>query len=272
MAKKVIILFLLGLLILPLISAMPPFQESSATNGFDIRLPQTDVIKVNQTIEIHTHIHNRSDGLLVTNSTANCTVHLYNSTGNHIVEQQMDFDSNGIDFELEVNGANFTDVGRYTGLIQCNNTAFGGFVSFGVDATLTGQELTKARATIFIGLLMLLGFLFVASLFGISILPSNNERDEEGNLLSISKLKFVKPILYIVAYMILMAMTFIGSNIAFSYLGSTLVANVLFDLYFIMMTLTLPMVSLWIAFIMIKLFQDNEMKKMIERGVDIEQI
>ena len=140
------------------------------------------------------------------------------------------------------------------------------------ELTTTGFELTEARAIIFIGLLGLLAFLFVVSIFGFSALPSGDTKDQEGMIIDINNLKYVRPVLLVVAWVLLMTMFFIGSNIGFAYLGSTLVANILFDIYKIMMILTLPFMVFWLVWIFVKIFQDGELKKILDRGVGSEQI
>ena len=103
-------------------------------------------------------------------------------------------------------------------------------------------------------------------------MPSKDARDEEGAILEVSNLKYLRTILFVVGWMLLMAMTFIGANIGFAYLGSTLVANILFDLYQIMMLLTLPMVVIWFLWIFVKIFRDKEMRNLIDRGGGIDVI
>ena len=140
------------------------------------------------------------------------------------------------------------------------------------ELTTTGFELTEARAIIFIGLLGLLAFLFVVSIFGFSALPSGDTKDQDGMIIDINNLKYIRPVLLVVAWVLLMTMFFIGSNIGFAYLGSTLVANILFDIYKIMMILTLPFMVFWLVWIFVKIFQDGELKKILDRGVGSEQI
>jgi len=140
------------------------------------------------------------------------------------------------------------------------------------ELTGTGFPFTVATSIIYVGLLFLLAFFFTITIGGISLLPSSDARDEEGAIIDINHLKYARPVLLVLGWMLLMSMLFIGANLGFAYLGSTLVANILFDLYQIMMLLTLPMVVTWFLWIFVRLFRDNEMRKIIERGGDIDQI
>ena len=59
--------------------------------------------------------------LLLTNATVDCFLHLYSPNGGgHLVEEMMGFSSNGVDFDLEVLGGNFTELGQYAILFYCN--------------------------------------------------------------------------------------------------------------------------------------------------------
>ena len=90
-------LFLLSSFFISLVSAQPPFQEASGAIGLDIRFPQVDVVKQNNDVNYHIHVYNKSNGLLVTNTTISCLVHLYDSTGDHVLISDMGFDENGVD-------------------------------------------------------------------------------------------------------------------------------------------------------------------------------
>ena len=139
MEKKIIFLFSL-LFFVSLVSAVSPFQTGSGEVGMDIKAPATENIMVGQSVQVHTHAWNKSNGLPLDDSTTQCFLHLYNTTGAHIIEQEMPWEGdNEFDWRLDVLGGNFSSAGRYGFIIQCNATTIGGFASGGVDATPTGR-------------------------------------------------------------------------------------------------------------------------------------
>lgn len=129
------------LFLISLVSAAPPFQQSVSSVGLDIRFPQVDTVKQFNDIEYNIHVYNKSDGMLVTNTTVTCHVHLYNSTGYHVYDSDMAFSSvYDEDFVLFIDGGNFSTIQRMSAITQCNSSSEGGFVSFGFDVTPTGEK------------------------------------------------------------------------------------------------------------------------------------
>lgn len=140
--------------------------------------------------------------------------------------------------------------------------------NYDFEITRTGFELNQARSLMFIGLLGLLIFLFIVNIGAISMLPSKDNYDEDGVLISINQMKYIRPVLWVVEWFLLIAIIFIGSNISLAYLGTTLIGNLLFKIYYMMMALSLPMFVLWFIFIFYNIFQDKKMKGYIERGFE----
>lgn len=276
MGKKVILLVLFLFLLFPLVNAQPPFAEEGAfTEGFFVEFTPIEIHKVNQTLQINAHVFNISNGVELDNATVICTISLFNQSGHHLIDSvNMTFETVGNDWEFVIDGPNFTTLGNYAYLTDCQDSVngLGGFVAVEFEMTGTAEILTEGRAIVIIGLLGLFAFLFVINIGGIALLPSKNDRDDEGKIIDINQLKHLRSVLFVFGWMLLIGMVFVGSNIAFAYLGSVLIANILFDIYKIMMILTLPMVVIWFLWIFVKIFQDRELKKIIERGVDQEQI
>ncbi len=138
---------------------------------------------------------------------------------------------------------------------------------YNFEITGTGFEFSQPRAILSLGLIGLLIFLFIITLGGISKLPSKDNYDEEGTLLSINQLKYLRPVLAMVSFFLIIAIVYVGSNIAFAYMGTTLLAEILFAVFKILFGLSLPIVVVWFCYIFYSIFKDREMKKYLERGV-----
>lgn len=135
--KTFFILIFVLILMCSFALAVKPSQVSTADEGYDIRIPQGEIIEQNTNIKLGVHVFNRSDGLLVTNASVDCFIHIYNSTGDHILIEPLGFSD--FDFTLIIDGNNFTETGFYSFIIQCNSTVRGGFVSGSVIITKTGN-------------------------------------------------------------------------------------------------------------------------------------
>jgi len=138
------------------------------------------------------------------------------------------------------------------------------------EVTGTGHKFTESESIFYVAMLGLLVFFFIVDLYAIGKLPKGNDTDDYGMVLGINKLKYLRPVLFFVAWGLLLSITFTSSNVAIAYIGGGLFGQLLFNLYRIMMVLTLPMFLVFFGFIFIQVFRDNEMKKLLERGIDIQ--
>ncbi len=172
-------------------------------------------------------------------------------------------------YNFTLTSANITSLGAYIvngiGDLDGTNTIW----TYNFFVTGTGFELTQARGIVFIGLLFIMVFLFVVNMIGITMLPSKNNRNELGELISINNLKHLRSILMGIGYLLLLSIVFLSSNLALAYLGTALFGNILFVIFQIMLIMLLPMFVIWLLFILQSIFRDRELKKMINRGVDL---
>ena len=108
-------------LVLPTVSSAPPGEifESDIAQGLTFAPSTFSTLKEGAMHKIHVHVINRTD--VQTNATTSCFVHLYNSSGSHILESPLSWDSNSLEFKLDVEGG-YQTVGQYAYILQCNNT------------------------------------------------------------------------------------------------------------------------------------------------------
>jgi hypothetical protein len=158
--KKIFIFLLMFLMVLPMINAVPPVRTfmGDGTNDLEIKCPIFDYIRQGENFEFEVHVFNKSNGVYMTD--VGCYIHLYNDTGRHILTQYDDTVSHDFDYSFKYN---FTDVGQYHYIIQCNNSAQGGFSSAAFEVTNNGLENpTKQAMVLGVGLvaflLLYLGF------------------------------------------------------------------------------------------------------------------
>jgi hypothetical protein len=140
---------------------------------------------------------------------------------------------------------------------------------YDMEVTGTGFEFNEAKSSYYLGLLALLVFFFVVTIVSITKLPGGNNTDDYGRLISINHLKYLRPVLIVVAWIILLGITFTASNVALAYMGSEMFGQLFFAIYQVMFWLTLPALFIWFIFIFVSIFRDREMKRMLERGIDV---
>jgi len=263
---KKIVLILICMFFIGLVSGATDIQiNEQAELGVDITYPEYSVVSLGDPFELIIHAYNKSNGLLLTDSTTNCTLHIYK--GNGTEELDDDFTYVGHSYNLNISASVLDGTGIHSYVIHCNNSGAGGFVSGLFQVTLTGEVLSEEMSILYIGLLGILVFLFVVCIGTITLLPSKDNYDDEGVLLSINQLKYLRPIFYAISYLLFMALMFISSNIAKAYLNTDLIGEFFFVIYSIMMIFMLPMVFIWFAYIIYSIFQDKQMKKYLDRGI-----
>lgn len=236
--KKILLVFILGMFLISNVSALEVLKPAKLNQKYTITQTCATCTYVNISIA-------NLDGVLVNNV-------------------EMSDNGSGVwvyDYTPTILGRHDI-IGK--GDLEGTDTSFATYF----EVTGTGYELNEQKAIVYLGLLALLVFLFVVNIGAISLLPSKDNRDEEGTLISINQLKYVRPILIVVGWFLLMSIIFISSNIALAYLGTTLMGNLLFDIFQIMMLLSPVMLILWFIYIFYNIFQDREMKKYLERGFE----
>jgi len=270
-SKKVTyILLIVAIILISLsfvVSAQPPFQQSPQDAGYlIIETGWPEYHKIGEDLYIHTHVHNGTDGLQVT-SDISCFYHTYNHQikgGEHI--------DTGILTQYGAGYYNYTDggllnvTGQYSVLIWCNSTTEGGFSKYTFEVTYSGVSISTAQAILYGFFIFIFVFFMVSLVFIINTLPSSNTRNEEGQILSISYLKYARSALWFVEWILLIGILYISSNLAFAYLSDELFAQTLFVLFRIAFGLTPVIVIVWIVWIFVRMFHDRELQQLLNRG------
>ncbi len=195
MQKKSLFVLFLFVFSLTFIQAQPPLQQTIALDrGIQIESPVIETHKINTDFLFHVHIHNLTNGLLLNNDTANCRIHIYRpSDGDHVIEDVMTFSIDGRDFDKEVGGGNFTEIGQYSVLFNCEVPGdIGGFLEYDFKITKTGLPLQESESTIYLILAFGVFFLFILSFYFLITTPYANEVNQKGAVIKITKLKYVK--------------------------------------------------------------------------------
>lgn len=150
---------LMLLLLLPFVVAAPPFQVSDTTTELTIIYPKQDTVQVGVPVTLHTHVFNMS-GLPVSNESTNCTLHIYSTTGQHTLREQMGFD--GTEWELDINATVLEEIGSHTFIIYCYDGSVGGFASGSFMVTTDGLDEDVSFAWMLLAFLpFLFGFLVI---------------------------------------------------------------------------------------------------------------
>ncbi len=198
----------------------------------------------------------------------NMTIKYPNSTAS-INDLRMTNNNNGI-FNITIPSSNVEILGDYNWDMFCCDNADCGEAHGIFKITKSGGEISQEKAIVYIAMIALLVIIFLLCLAGVGWLPDSNAQDEDGMILSINKLKYVRSILYAVAYALLIGIIFLASNVSYLFLETPMMGNFLFMVYRVMMYLAFPMVVVWFIFIFVKMYNDKEIKNMLDKGIPVE--
>jgi len=135
------------------------------------------------------------------------------------------------------------------------------------EITYSGIQLTTAQSIIYSILLGIFIFFFIITIFGINKLPASNAENEDGRIISISLLKYLRGTLWMFEWMFIIAIVFLSSNLAFAYLGDDLFAQLLFNIYQITFALTPLIIVVWFSWILVRMYHDKKFQRMLKRGI-----
>jgi hypothetical protein len=98
-------------------------------------------------------------------------------------------------------------------------------------------------------------------------LPNSNQRDEEGKILSVVYLKYLRLPLWLFAYFLFTGIVFLSSNLAYAFLGEQMFAKILFAIYTILLSLSPLIVIVLLVSFFVRLYHDKQFQKMLNRGM-----
>ena len=248
-------------------SAVPPFATVQEFNtGLILVTSPQQYLQQNEDFTVNFWVHNISNGAHIDNTTVSCSFYLDNATGDLIVEGVVEYNVNEY-WDFLILGANFSEVGEYNWGIDCHGINIGGATTGAYLVNSVGQELTESQSLLSIGLMLILILFMGVIFFGIGLLPARNTKDEEGRILSISYLKYLRSTLWFVEWMLVIAVLFIASNLAIAYLIDGLLADVFFTLFHMCFALTPLIVIVWMIWIFVSMFHDKQFQRLLNRGM-----
>jgi hypothetical protein len=265
MDKKLIFIFFIFLFSLSFISAQPSTTIYSFPEGYTIVPAEFESLKVNEDFYMYFYLYNSSTGLKIDNTTVECDFHLANSQGNLVLFDQEAYQPEGY-WYAKVNGSYVNETGYYYYGIDCSD-GLGGAISGVLEVTYSGETMETSQSILSGFMLLIFVFFMVSIVFFINKLPDSNSRDEEGNIISINWLKYLRTPLWFVEWMLLIGILFLSSNLSFAYLGDELFAQILHTLFRVLFGFTPVVIVVWIVWIIARIFQDKEMKKILDRGL-----
>lgn len=268
MGKKII--WLLLLVLIPLTSSLLDNEVQSNLNsgtGIQIDYPRFVDLTVNKSYNLSFEVYNLSNGSRIT--AASCNLTLTNHTGQIILNMATSLI--GIKYNLLITSGNFSLVDLLDYHIYCETGGIGGFTDGTLNINRLGKSFTTAQSVVYSSFFLLFSSFFIIILFGINKLPSSNTTDEQGQILKISYLKHLRPILWVFEWFLVIGIMFLASNLGFAFLGESLFANFFFMIYRVMFMISPLIIVLWVLWMVAQIIQDKRIKELWGRGMFSEE-
>jgi len=203
---------------------------------------------------------------ITSNNATACNLTTINAPGSLIIINQ-EGNRTSQTFNFSIGGDNYSEFGVYCHNLECSD----GFTMITGDKCYEinyfGKELTSSQSTLYIGLLAILIFILLITLFGIKYLPSDNKKDDQGRILSINFIKYLRLPLSLFAYFLFTGIIFLSSNVAYAFLSEQLGAKILFAIFSILLSVSPIILILLVISFFVKFFNDKEIQRMLNRGI-----
>ena len=263
----VLAIVLITVLVTRVVSSVPPVTTiQDFTEGYSLVVSKQQYISLGDNYTLNFFVYNISNGMIIDNASTTCKFYLDDGKGDLVYNNVVSYLPQGY-WSISITGTNFSEKALYDYGIACNSSVLGGTTVGAWQVTNTGDEFTIEKAVYSTSLMFLLIFLFIFTLVISTKFPEGNDTDDYGLLLGINNLKYVRPVCYMVAWGLMLAIFFTTSNVALAYFQSDMFGNLFFAFYSVMMWLSYPLVLLYAIYILLQIFRDKEMKAMMDRGV-----
>lgn len=234
------------------ISAVPPVTtEFVGTEGFAVEANVQPYYVTNEGAEVHIYVFNMSNGAILASPSVSCQVELTDHNGSVVLEGSATPDDHHFHMVRPPNVVNTSET--YALTIVCNNSYMAGYKTAFFEANPYGAGLTEAESLNFNWGMMFLMILFITSFIGIFKIES-----PAGKLAC-----------YWFSHLIFIVGTF--SIWQFNY-GHTLeysgLAGAFKVLFYVSTISVFPMILLSIAWMFYIHTMNDDIKKMIDRGMD----
>lgn len=189
---------------------------------------------------------------------------VYNGT-NETLNQIMSTSDN---FDYYTHFCNTSFIGDYIvngyGDVDGIKTGF----AYNFEVTATGDGFSTAQSNTYIVLFIVTLLIFIGLLWVALIIPSGNKREEMyGYIIAISNLKYVKMVLFGLAYLALLFIMFFIYNMCYAYLSFGFVTSIFYTIFIAMTIILVPFYALLIYFAIVNLVKDNNIQDFLSRGL-----
>jgi hypothetical protein len=242
---RVIWLFALMLLVLPLVSA--------------------DVYEAETNISLTQSCYN--NGTYCSGS-AVCNISVFSPTGEVLVNN-LEMTNQNAFFNYTLSDSNTSEFGDYEYRIMCEDSGLSNFGIFAFEVTPSGTSPTTAHAIFYVIAFIFSIVFFLLALLGGIKLPWKNNYSEDGYLVNISDLKYLKLFCWFFAYICLIWLAWLGRAVNNMFLFVDAGTGVFDGIFYFLMAFFVPVFFL-VAFVgFVRYINDKKFQNLLGRGVKV---
>lgn len=160
-------------------------------------------------------------------------------------------------------------LGDYTVDLVCIDDGVAGSNTEYFTITPLGDELSTPESILYILFLAGAFFLFLLTLYGAVVIPFRNTRSNEGKVISVNDLKYVKIMLICFTYLLLLLISGMLQGVMLNYLPEIGVHRVFSFVYSILFAFVYPLIVCSLLFAFVLFLQDKKINKALIRGLPI---
>lgn len=142
-------------------------------------------------------------------------------------------------------------------------------VSVSFSITNAGHDISTGESIIYVVFSLVILFAFFLCLYGAIQIPFRNTVNDEGKIISINDMKYLKVVCIIFSYLLLLFIFGITKSIMENFLFINGAYKVFQWLYSFMFAFVWPLIVLSLLFTLILFLESTKIKKALQRGVPI---
>lgn len=196
-------------------------------------------------------------------STAVCNASVAYPNGSLMIENQLL--TNGGNGVPNISISDSSVLGTYIVSAVCTQSGISGGTVFEFEISRTGTQLSTGQGILYTIFLIAAIAIFGLMLYWAIRLPFRNQRDGEGEIISINDLKYLKIFLSAMSYVVLMFIFGILRSITYSFLILPGPDRFFELMYTIMLSFLWPLIIVSLLFALIIFITDRKLSKSIER-------
>ena len=205
-----------------------------------------------------------------TNSTyANLTYAKYVSTSVYLINTEQAMTKNGIFYNYSIPAINNTQAGTIEYGYRCDVDGIDYSSGNQIYVSMIGEDLSSSTGILYIVLVVGLVIIFLITVYGAMVFPWRNNRNEDGEIISINDLKYLKIVLWILAYLEMLFIVSILKNLSGYLLNEGTYA--FFNMVFMLMLIALlPFFPALVFFTIVIWLSDKKTQKAIAKGIPVQ--